>query len=516
MKLTRIFLLKAFEEDYKQFDNNAPANSLKKLIITNSNIDIILTFFLSFLYIITIGFINNDFYEKYPTNFITIAKFIFLLSFIFIIIELFRVTIITWEKYIRSLNKPQESSERSSINSNKSNNSRNNSNSSIKKKIEMNDIDEMKNPFLSKEDKVNEENNENNKYNFNENIKNLINNNNSKKSYIDNYYESKLLSPLTTIYDKLFIKLYIYLINKLNKYLSQNESEINEHQNKLFLYIIIIKYPHTLSTIFHILKQILFFLSFCLSFCFWVLYLPNKINLKQYSFNIVNIFLAECLSLYCLFRLCYFSIKFIFSIFICPVYMGSLYLGYFEDKINEKLNELINTRIYTDKSCLVSRNSINKFNKEEILNTCSICLENFIKGDVISTLPCSKRHTFHSYCLEEWFHSNILCPLCRYDFSREFQMLIPNQNNINLENIMNVEGAQNNNNDFFNINDDLNLNNLNLNDNNLNNIYNNNINNNEMENNNAQIPFQNIEMNILNQNQNNNNNEHNNNNNNNI
>ena len=196
--------------------------------------------------------------------------------------------------------------------------------------------------------------------------------------------------------------------------------------------------------------------------------------------------------------------------------MGSLYLGYFEDKINEKLNELINTRIYTDKSCLVSRNSINKFNKEEIFNTCSICLENFIKGDVISTLPCSKRHTFHSYCLEEWFHSNILCPLCRYDFSREFQMLIPNQNNINLENIMNVEDAQNNNNDFFNINDDLNLNNLNLNDNNLNNIYNNNINNNEMDNNNAQIPFQNIEMNILNQNQNNNNNEHNNNNNNNI
>ena len=53
--------------------------------------------------------------------------------------------------------------------------------------------------------------------------------------------------------------------------------------------------------------------------------------------------------------------KIYFFNFFCPIYLSSLYLGYFEDKINEKLNELINTRIYTDKSCLVSRESFNKF-----------------------------------------------------------------------------------------------------------------------------------------------------------
>lgn len=40
---------------------------------------------------------------------------------------------------------------------------------------------------------------------------------------------------------------------------------------------------------------------------------------------------------------------------------------------------------------------------------CSICLCD--KTDLI--LPCS--HMFHAKCLEEWFHHNTTCPLCRYD-----------------------------------------------------------------------------------------------------
>ena len=511
MKLTRMFILKSFDNDYKNFDNNDPANSLKNLIITNNNIDIIISFILSFLYCISIGFINSSFYDDYPINCIVISKFILLLSFLYIFIESFRIKVITWEKYIRSLNKPQEMSQRSSIKSNISNKS-NKSNKS-KKRIEMDELDEKQNPFLYKENNDNTDINDfdNNKYDINENVKNKIIN--KEKSYIEIYYEPILLSPLTSIYDKIFIKLYIYLIKKLNNYLTKNQKFIEDKQDKLSLYLIIIKYPHTLSSVIHLIKFLLFLFSFGLSFLFWIFYVPNKMKLKEYSFNVINIFIGNCLSLYCLFRICYFLIKYVFSLIVCPIYLSSIYLGYYEDKINETLNELINTRIYIDESSLISRDSLNKFKKDEILTSCSICLENFIKGDVISTLPCSKRHTFHSYCLEEWFYSNILCPLCRYDFTKEFGMLFPDNNNNNNDDANFMENIINNINNNLNDNNANNINNIQQELNGNNNV---NINDNENLNNNAENHIQNIEMNELNININNNNDNNNNHGNNNV
>ena len=530
-----MFILKALDEDYKKFDNNDPATSLKRLIVKNNNIDILIFFIFSFLFTISLGFIDSSFYEKYPFNFIPISRAMLLLSFIYIFIESFRTIVIVWEKYIRSLNKPQDTSNRNSIKSNLSNKSGNNTDN--KKRIEMDEIDEKKNPFLNKDNTDDNINYENDKYDINENVKNKIINN--KKNYIEIYYEPILLSPLTTIYDKIFIKLYIYLTKKLNEYLTKNESYIIDDQKKLSLYLIIIKYPHTLSSIIHFIKFILFIFSYGLSFVFWILFVPHKMQLKQYSFNVINIFIGECLSLYCLFRLCYFLIKFVFSSFFCPLYLSSLYLGYYEDKINESLNELINTRIYIDENSLISRDSINKYQKDEILTSCAICLENFFKGDVISTLPCSKRHTFHSYCLEEWFNSNILCPLCRYDFSKEFGMLFPDSNNNNnnnnnvQENINNnmnnndaillqdiINNLNNLNNNIAQINNEINnmmpQNNNNENNNNngnVNNIYNGDMNNhnNGNMNNNQNNQIQNIEMNELNVNIINNDNNNNNN-----
>ena len=505
MKLTRMFLLKAFDKDYKHFDNNEPVGSLKNLIITNQNIDMLISFILSFLYTISIGFINSSFYDKYPINFLFASKFILFISFLFFLIESFRITVIVWEKYIRSLNKPLESSPRNSI--------QNNSNNNDKKRVEMDDIENIKDSLLNKD---NNNENEENKFDINENVKNKIIKNN--KNYLETYYEQKLVSPVT-MNDKFFIKLYIFLINKLNNYLAKNENYIDQKLNKFSLYLIIIKYPHTLSCIIHFIKFLLFILSFGFSFLFWVLFVPNKMQLNKYSFNVINIFIGECFSLYCLFRLCYFLLKFIANFIMCPIYLSSLYLGYYEDQINDKLNELINTRIYINESSLISRDSLNKYKKNEILTSCSICLENYIKGDVISTLPCSKRHTFHSYCLEEWFFSSIVCPLCRYDFSKEFAMLFADNNN-----------QENNNNNFFqNI-----LNNINDNAHDVNDLYimNENNNNDEQQihnnfiNNNvnivniindAQNPVLNIEMHELNNNDNinnniNNNNENNNNN----
>lgn len=44
-------------------------------------------------------------------------------------------------------------------------------------------------------------------------------------------------------------------------------------------------------------------------------------------------------------------------------------------------------------------------------NTCTICLENYKKGELIIELPC--KHLFHKECLSKWFNHNNICPLCK-------------------------------------------------------------------------------------------------------
>jgi len=527
MKLTRMFILKAFDEDCKNYNNEDPVNSLKKLIITNSNIDILINLILSLLYIISIGFINNNFYDVYPINFIIFGKLTIALSFILLFVEFLRITIITWEKYLRSLNKPQNISERSSIQSNKSNHSQKSKNSlySFGQKIEMDNLDDKKSPFLPENEKKEEEKNNKGKNNFgssknyifNEGNKfNIINN---KKDYIEVYYESILSSPENTFYDKIFIKIYIILIKKVNKLIGEeNDTDINNKNKKKSLYKMIIKYPHTISSIFHLIKNISFLLSFGLSFAFWILYSSLRPELRNYSFNIINIFLGECLELYALFRLCFFFIKIILNFVLSPLYISAIYLGYYEDKFNVKLNDLIKTRFYTGKQCLISRNSINKVKESEIDDSCAICLSIYMNGDVISTLPCSKRHSFHTYCLEEWFHTNVCCPLCRCDFSSEIGIYLPNQQNANNNanennqnnedgfefiipnNLLNFNFFQDNNNNANNDNINNNIINENINNgdnNNINNVYeiNNNIINNPNEVNNNNINNANVDNN---------------------
>ena len=47
----------------------------------------------------------------------------------------------------------------------------------------------------------------------------------------------------------------------------------------------------------------------------------------------------------------------------------------------------------------------------DLLNECSICLDNFDVGQKISELSC--HHLFHKECLEQWMQDNHNCPLCR-------------------------------------------------------------------------------------------------------
>ena len=52
-------------------------------------------------------------------------------------------------------------------------------------------------------------------------------------------------------------------------------------------------------------------------------------------------------------------------------------------------------------------------NKGEILieSTCSICLDNFVKGEKVRELDC--KHEFHSECIDLWMQDHLTCPICR-------------------------------------------------------------------------------------------------------
>ena len=52
---------------------------------------------------------------------------------------------------------------------------------------------------------------------------------------------------------------------------------------------------------------------------------------------------------------------------------------------------------------------------EEVNNPdgCSICLNTFCMGEMLISLPCDKRHSFHANCIRQWLHRQNSCPLCQ-------------------------------------------------------------------------------------------------------
>lgn len=59
-------------------------------------------------------------------------------------------------------------------------------------------------------------------------------------------------------------------------------------------------------------------------------------------------------------------------------------------------------------SHFVAKLPIYLFRKEKIVNSehteCAICLEDYIEGDQVRTLPC--KHEFHAKCVDAWLTSH--------------------------------------------------------------------------------------------------------------
>lgn len=51
--------------------------------------------------------------------------------------------------------------------------------------------------------------------------------------------------------------------------------------------------------------------------------------------------------------------------------------------------------------------------KDDVENDeCSICLTTFEMGEMLISLPCHQRHSFHAGCIRQWLSRQNVCPLC--------------------------------------------------------------------------------------------------------
>lgn len=53
---------------------------------------------------------------------------------------------------------------------------------------------------------------------------------------------------------------------------------------------------------------------------------------------------------------------------------------------------------------------------DNVMTECIICLEAFVEGAQVRTLPCL--HRYHKTCIDQWFSVHLSCPLCNHRLSK--------------------------------------------------------------------------------------------------
>ncbi|XWS24534.1 hypothetical protein CRYUN_Cryun28dG0111200 [Craigia yunnanensis] len=117
----------------------------------------------------------------------------------------------------------------------------------------------------------------------------------------------------------------------------------------------------------------------------------------------------------------FFSIK-CFKILLIVCSSDDLATSYFLQPINAADSTL--NKVPWNQG--LSKDSIEKFPKIRITEenvwdssrnriSCSICLQDFLQGEIVHSLPHC-HHMFHISCIQKWLIGHKSCPLCRRNF----------------------------------------------------------------------------------------------------
>jgi len=70
-----------------------------------------------------------------------------------------------------------------------------------------------------------------------------------------------------------------------------------------------------------------------------------------------------------------------------------------------------NSSSSSSSSCSAPTASVN----DDVTRSCSICLEEYARGDAVRTLPCL--HCFHAPCVDHWLREHNTCPVCKHSLT---------------------------------------------------------------------------------------------------
>ena len=79
--------------------------------------------------------------------------------------------------------------------------------------------------------------------------------------------------------------------------------------------------------------------------------------------------------------------------------------------------EIIPEPIWYQDSLSDNEIPITIISEHKIDENCTICLNEFKKGDKVYFLPCI--HCFHVVCLKEWVKSQKNCPICKFELKNK-------------------------------------------------------------------------------------------------
>jgi len=156
----------------------------------------------------------------------------------------------------------------------------------------------------------------------------------------------------------------------------------------------------------------------------YTIYLAFYISYKNYSKDHLYYSVLILLSTEIFFLILNISVNIVTNLqFKFCINISKYIPSFLRNDINDLNNRI--EEAYQKNTKIINKNILIKTfkleNNESNDNSCSICLNNYKKEELVSVLNCN--HKFHTECIKKWFDNKTNCPYCRKDIG-DFSVVI--------------------------------------------------------------------------------------------